>query len=46
MKFFQSGIAPVKPEETLEVFAFMEAADLSKLQGGVPIKLKQVLKRR
>src|SRR5512141_1226891 len=30
MKFFQSGVAPVKPEETIEIFAFMDAADESK----------------
>ncbi len=44
MKFFQTGVAPVKPEETLEIFAFMEAADASKAQGGTPVKLNQVLK--
>src|SRR6516164_1856609 len=30
MKFFQTGVVPVKPEETLEIFAFMQAADDSK----------------
>ena len=39
MKFFQTGVAPVKPEETLEILAFMEAADASKKQGGAPVKL-------
>jgi predicted dehydrogenase len=39
MKFFQTGIAPVRPEETLEMFAFMEAADESKRKGGIPVKL-------
>ena len=45
IKFFQTGVAPVKPEETLEIFAFMEAADESKRQGGAPVKLKAVLKK-
>jgi hypothetical protein len=45
IKFFQTGVAPVKPEETLEIFAFMEAADESKRQGGAPVKIKDVLKR-
>jgi len=45
MEFFQSGIAPVKPEETIEIFAFMEAADDSKRQGGAPVKIKDVIKR-
>ena len=40
MRFFQTGVAPVKPEETLEIFAFMEAADKSKAAGGVPIKVR------
>ncbi|HEY5913128.1 MAG TPA: Gfo/Idh/MocA family oxidoreductase [Verrucomicrobiae bacterium] len=44
MKFFQTGIAPVKPDETIEIFAFMEAADASKAKGGVPVKIKDVLK--
>jgi hypothetical protein len=44
MKFFQSGVAPVQPEETTELFAFMEAADASKAKGGAPIKISDVLK--
>ena len=44
-KFFQTGVAPVKPEETIEIFAFMEAADESKRQGGAPVKMKAVLKK-
>ena len=39
MKFFQTGVAPVKPEETIEIIAFMEAADQSKKQGGAPVKI-------
>jgi predicted dehydrogenase len=39
MKFFQTGVAPVKPEETIEIMAFMEAADESKKQGGAPVKI-------
>ena len=45
IKFFQTGVVPVKPEETIEIFAFMEAADESKRLGGVPVKLKDVIKR-
>lgn len=40
MKFFQTGISPVPAEETLELFAFMEAADESKRKGGIPVKLQ------
>src|SRR6266576_6131227 len=45
IKFFQTGGAPVTPEETIEIFAFMEAADESKQQGGAPVKIKDVLKK-
>jgi predicted dehydrogenase len=39
MKFFQTGAAPVKPEETIEIMAFMAAADESKNKGGAQVKL-------
>jgi hypothetical protein len=45
MKFFQTGIAPVSADETLEIFAFMEAADESKRQGGHPVSLSEVMKK-
>jgi hypothetical protein len=44
-KFFVSQKPPVSAAETLEIFAFMEAADESKRQGGAPVKLSEVLKR-
>jgi predicted dehydrogenase len=44
-KFFRTGKAPIKPEETLEIFAFMEAADESKRRGGEPVTLESVLSR-
>jgi predicted dehydrogenase len=43
MKFFQTGVPPIAPEETIELFAFMEAADESKRQGGQPVKIADVL---
>lgn len=45
VKFFQTGVSPVPAEETIELFAFMEAADESKRSGGCPVKLADVLKR-
>jgi hypothetical protein len=45
MKFFQTGIAPVSAEETLEIFAFMEAADESKRLGGQPVRIKTVMEK-
>ena len=41
--FFRGGEPPVTPEETIEIFAFMEAADVSKRLGGVPVALESVL---
>jgi hypothetical protein len=40
VKFFQSGKPPVAPEETLEIFAFMDAAQKSKEQGGKPVRVQ------
>jgi len=42
-KFFKTGKPPVSAEETTEIFAFMEAADESKRQGGVLVTLESVL---
>jgi hypothetical protein len=42
-KFFRTGKPPVSTDETIEIFAFMEAADESKRQGGRPVKLEDVL---
>ena len=42
LKFFQTKVSPVPIEETLEIFAFMEAADESKRRGGVPVSLAEV----
>lgn len=44
VKFFQTGIAPVDPKVTMEMFAFMEAADESKRRGGAPVTLEEVMK--
>lgn len=44
IKFFQTGIVPVNPEETIEIFAFMAAAEESKLSGGLPVELEKVIR--
>ena len=41
MEFFKSGKPPVQPEETLEIMAFMDAAERSRQQGGGPVRLDQ-----
>jgi predicted dehydrogenase len=43
-EFFRSGVSPVDAHETLEIYAFMEAADESKRRGGVAVSLEEVLK--
>ncbi len=45
VKFFKTGKAPVAAEETMEIFAFMEAADESKRQGGKPVTIESVMAR-
>ena len=44
VKFFKTGEPPVSAEETLEMFAFMQAADESKRRGGCPVSLESVMK--
>lgn len=44
-KFFRSGVAPVAANETIEVLAFMEAADESKRQGGKPVSIADVISK-
>ena len=45
VKFFQTGVSPVPKEETIELFAFMAAAEESKRLGGVPVKISEVLEK-
>jgi hypothetical protein len=45
VKFFKTGKAPVSAEETVEIFAFMEAADESKRQGGRPVSISEVMSK-
>lgn len=40
--FFRSGEPPVSPEETIDIYAFMEAADESKRQGFIPVSVAEV----
>jgi predicted amidohydrolase YtcJ len=42
VKFFRTGKSPVPIDETLEILAFMEAADVSKTRGGAPVPLSYV----
>ena len=44
-KFFKTGKPPVTAEQTLEILAFMEAADESKAQGGKSVTLESVMEK-
>ena len=44
-RFFRTGVAPVSAGETIEIFAFMEAADESQRQGGKPVEVAGVLEK-
>ena len=43
-EFFHTGRPPVDPAETLEVFEFMTAAQLSKERNGAPVRLAELRK--
>ncbi|MDZ4852893.1 MAG: Gfo/Idh/MocA family oxidoreductase [Pirellulaceae bacterium] len=43
VNMFRTGKVPVSAAETLELYAFMEAADESKRRGGAEVTLKEVL---
>jgi predicted dehydrogenase len=45
VKFFRSKQVPVAAEETIELYAFMEAADESKRRGGAPVKIAEVMQK-
>ena len=45
INFFKTGIVPVSSEETLEIFAFMAAADESKLRGGKPVVMEETMRK-
>lgn len=44
-RFFKGGATPVPAAETLEIFAFMEAAHESKRQQGAVVRVADVLKK-
>ncbi len=45
VEFFKTKVPPVSPEETLEIFAFMAAADESKRRGGTTVTLAEMLEK-
>lgn len=45
IRFFKTGEVPIPPEETTEMFAFMSAADESKVQDGAVVSIKSVIEK-
>lgn len=43
VRFFQTGTPPVAPAETLELYAFMAAAEASGDRGGAPVRIADVM---
>lgn len=46
IEFFRTGRSPVPIDETVEIMAFMEAADLSKARNGAPVAIAEVMRGR
>ncbi|MFA7493009.1 MAG: Gfo/Idh/MocA family oxidoreductase [Proteiniphilum sp.] len=45
LKFFKTGVSPIPEKETLEIFTFIEAADISKSKGGKIIAMDATYKK-
>lgn len=43
LEFFKTGTEPIRREETIEIFTFMQAAEISKKKGGVPVEIAKVM---
>jgi hypothetical protein len=41
-RFFKGGPLPVSPEETLEIFALLQAAELSRAKQGAMVRLPEL----
>jgi ATP-binding cassette subfamily F protein 3 len=44
LEFFRTDVPPVSNEETIEIFAFMKAANMSKAKGGQAVSLEEAYK--
>lgn len=45
IEFFRTGKVPVSPEETIEIYTFMEAADESKRRGGKKVSMDEIYQK-
>lgn len=44
LEFFRTDVLPVSNEETIEIFTFMKAANMSKAKGGMAVSLEDAYK--
>lgn len=44
LSFFETGICPIEPEETIEIFAFMKASNMSLSSGGKPVPVEKAMR--
>jgi predicted dehydrogenase len=45
VRFFKTGDIPVSAEETIEIYAFMSAADVSKAKNGAAVSLEELIEK-
>jgi len=45
LEFFETGKAPIDPQETIEIFAFMEASDESVRQNGAAVSVEETIRK-
>ena len=45
LEFFQTKVIPIDPEETIEIFTFIEASHQSKMLNGLPVSMEAVLEK-
>ena len=45
VRFFETGVVPVPAETTIEVYAFMEAANQSQRESGKKVRIADVIKQ-
>lgn len=45
LRFFETGVAPISKEETIEIFTFMKASNMSKEQNGRIVTMEEAYKQ-
>lgn len=45
LKFFRTGVSPISKEETIEIFTFMKASNMSKAQNGEIITMDEAYRK-